>query len=95
MDIASSSEKDKHVIWVKEYNSLQEAIKKAAYIKVGKLNFRCFEKFSWVGHGVRHALDHGLANVLYTPSVEVITILRNNMFSFLFVASPVLFLSVV
>lgn len=95
MDIASSSKKDKHVIWVKEYDSLQEAIKKAAYVKVGKLNFRCLEKFSWVGHGVRHALDHGLAKVLYTPSVDVITTLRNNMFLFLFVALSVLFLVVV
>lgn len=51
MDIASSSKKDKHVIWVKGYSSLQEAIKKAAYIKVGKLNLKCFERFSWVGHG--------------------------------------------
>ena len=42
MDIASSTEEDDHVIYVQRYSSLQKAIEKAAYVKVGKLNIRLF-----------------------------------------------------
>ncbi len=35
MDIASPEENDNHVISVREYKTLQEAIKRAVYIKIG------------------------------------------------------------
>ena len=39
MDIASPEENDDHVISVRKYKTLQEAIKKAVYIKIGMYNF--------------------------------------------------------
>lgn len=39
MDIASADEEDDHVISVRKYKNLQDAIKKAVEIKIGKLNF--------------------------------------------------------
>ena len=35
MGIASADENDDHVISVRKYDNLQEAIKKAVYIKIG------------------------------------------------------------
>lgn len=35
MGIASAADDDDHVISVKKYNNLQDAIKKAVYIKIG------------------------------------------------------------
>lgn len=38
MGIASANENDDHVISVRKYKNLQEAIKKAVYIKIGTSN---------------------------------------------------------
>lgn len=40
MDIASANEDDNHVIQVRKYETLQEAVQKAVQIKVGELNFK-------------------------------------------------------
>jgi len=39
MGIASADENDNHVISVRKYKNLMEAIKKAVYIKIGKSNW--------------------------------------------------------
>ena len=38
MGIASAEENDDHVISVRKYKTLQDAIKKAVYIKIGTLS---------------------------------------------------------
>lgn len=38
MGIASAKEGDDHVIFVNRYDTLKDAIKKAAYVKIGTLN---------------------------------------------------------
>lgn len=40
MDIASANKDDNHVIQVRKYETLQEAVQKAVQIKVGELNFK-------------------------------------------------------
>ena len=39
MDIASANKDDNHVIQVRKYGTLQDAIERAVHEKVGELNF--------------------------------------------------------
>ena len=77
MDIASADENDDHVILVRKYKRVQDAIKEVVYIRIGKL---CFKMSTTRSNG-----DSSYNNLTSASPNPVLPRLTSVIFSVIFI----------